>query len=413
MSGASGLYPGLVDRLVRQVAPPSVREAVLPLALRPARLPAPEQIPPRQWLYGRVLIRGYITVLVAPGGVGKTAWTMGCACSLAIGRRLTDDWVYQKSRVLVCTLEDPEEEFDRRLAAVRLHYGIPDADLDGQVYVVSGRDRRLLVAALSEDGFTVCYPDKDELVRQVKAAGIGVVIVDPFVNSHELDENNNPHINAAARAWAEIANEAGCAVLLVHHTRKGAGAGDIEGSRGAKALTDACRVGLTLSPMTEDEAAGFGISLQERRLHVRLDDAKANLSPPAAKARWFKLAGVPLNNGLPGTPWHEGDNVQAIEVWTPPETWTHTPAELNRALDLIAAGPGEGQLYSARRSGAGAGARWCGTPLVEALGVSEEQAARMVKTWLGNKLLEEREYMDPVQRKKRQGVFVVNSRRPS
>lgn len=416
MSAAPKPYGTLSDRYAAGTASiktaTNARANVAPLALRPARLPQPNEIAPRQWLYGRVLIRGYITVLVAPGGVGKTAWAMGCACSMAIGRGLINDWVYQPEKVLVCTLEDPEDEFDRRLAAMRLHHEIEDGQLKNRIFVVSGRDRRLLIAGIAEDGFTVCYPDKDALVEQVKAAGIGVIIVDPFVNSHELDENNNPHINAAARAWAEIANEANCAVLLVHHTRKGAEAGDIESSRGAKALTDACRVGLTLTPMTKDEADGFGVSERDRRLHVRLDDAKANLAPPSEKARWFKLQSVALNNGLPNTPWHEGDNVQAIETWEPPETWTHSVAELNHCLDQIAKGPGKGQLYSTRRSGAGGGSRWCGTPLMETLEVEEGRAAKMVKTWLANKVLEEREYTDPVQRKSRQGVFVVDGNRP-
>lgn len=416
MSAAPKPYPTLAERYAAGTA--SVKTAtnaqaeVKPFSLRPARLPEPSSIAPRQWLYGRVLIRGYITVLVAPGGVGKTAWAMGCACSMAIGRGLINDWVYQPEKVLVCTLEDPEDEFDRRLAAMRLHHQIDDGQLRDRIFVVSGRDRRLLIAGIAEDGFTVCYPDKDALVEQVKAAGIGIIIVDPFVNSHELDENNNPHINAAARAWAEIANEANCAVLLVHHTRKGAEAGDIEGSRGAKALTDACRVGLTLTPMTKDEAEGFGVQERDRRLHVRLDDAKANLAPPSEKARWFKLQSVALNNGVPDTPWHEGDNVQAIEAWEPPETWTHGAADLNRALDQIAAGPGKGQLYSARKSGVGGAARWCGIPIKEMLDVEEGRATKMVKAWFESGLLFEQAYDDPVQRKSRSGVFVNSTKRP-
>ena len=33
----------------------------------------PSLLPRRQWLYGQHLIRGYLSLLVAPGGVGKTA----------------------------------------------------------------------------------------------------------------------------------------------------------------------------------------------------------------------------------------------------------------------------------------------------------------------------------------------------
>lgn len=383
------------------------------LVISRARLPDPAAIPPRRWLYGRILIRGYITVLVAPGGVGKTAMSIAIALSMATGRAQAGDWVYEQSSVLCCTLEDPEDEFDRRLAAGMIHHGISADDIRDRVFVVSGRDRPLLIAALDTDGFTVCYPDKERMIQQVRAAGIGLIIVDPFVNSHELDENNNPHINAAARAWAEIANEADCAVLLVHHTRKGAESGDIEGSRGAKALTDACRVGVTLTAMTAKEAEDFGIPDKDRRLHIRLDDGKANLAPPSDKARWFKLCNVHLQNGEPGTPWHEGDHVQAVETWEPPATFNHTPDELNRVLDDIADGMGKGQLYSTRKSGAGGGPRWVGNVLVRMLEIDEGPAGRIVKTWLSSGLLVETTYTDPVQRKERKGIIVTHGKRPT
>lgn len=402
-------YRAIEESLLRS----STGKARPELTLSEAALPDPATIPPRRWLYGRILIKGFITVLVAPGGVGKTAWSMSVLTAMACGRMLIGDWVYEPQRVLCCTLEDPEDEFNRRLAATMAHHEISRPQLAGRVFVIAGRDRQLLVAALDGDGFTLSYPDKNKLVELVRAKRIGLIIVDPFVNSHELDENNNPHINAAARAWAEIANEAQCAVLLIHHTRKGAGAGDIEASRGAKALTDACRVGLTLTAMTAEEAQGYGISERDRRAFIRLDDAKANLAPPSEKARWFRLVSVDLCNGEPEPPWNEGDRVQAIESWEPPETFSHSSVELNRALDAIAAGPVQGQRYTARRSGAGGGARWCGHALMQVLGIQDGQAAKMVKVWLAEGLLTEREYEDEVQRKTRSGVFVVDAKRPT
>lgn len=377
-----------------------------PLTLKRASLPDPHLIPPRRWLYGRMLIAGYVTVLVAPGGVGKTALSVVITQSLATGRARAGDWVYQRTRVLVCTLEDPEDEFNRRMAASMLHHGIARDDLDGYVHVVSGRDRPLLIAGLDTDGFTLCYPDKSEMIRLVKLECIGLIVVDPFVNSHELDENNNPHINAAARTWAEIANDAGCAVLLVHHTRKGAVAGDMDSGRGASALIAASRVGLTLTAMVADEAKGFGIPEKERRLHIRLDDAKANLAPPSEHARWFKLVGVPLGNGEIGTPWHEGDNVQAVEVWTPPDTFTHTPAELSAVLDAIAAGPSTDRRYTARRTGAGGGPRWAGHAVMRLLDVDEGPAAKMIAAWMKEGVLVEETYKDPELRKDVNGIVV-------
>jgi hypothetical protein len=63
--------------------------------------------------------------------------------------------------------------------------------------------------------------------------------------------------------------------------------------------------------MIEDMTKTFGVGEAERRLLVRMDSAKVNIAPPAAKAAWFKLVGVELGNGTCDNP--AGDNVQTSE----------------------------------------------------------------------------------------------------
>lgn len=60
----------------QHVAAPALLHAA-PLAADPATLPAPATIPPREWLYGSRLIRRFVSVLAAPGGVGKSALALG------------------------------------------------------------------------------------------------------------------------------------------------------------------------------------------------------------------------------------------------------------------------------------------------------------------------------------------------
>ena len=94
-------------------------------------------------------------------------------------------------------------------------------------------------------------------------------------------------MDAALAAWTEVAQECQCAIGLVHHVRKGPISG-IEAARGAKAVTDASRVGLLLSAMTEDEAQALGIAAQQAHCFLRLDNAKANMAP-AFEATWFEM----------------------------------------------------------------------------------------------------------------------------
>ena len=74
--------------------------------------------PPRAWLLGSVFCRTFISSLIAEGGVGKTALRYAQLIALAIGRSLTGEHVWQRCRVIIVSLEDSDDELDRRICAV-------------------------------------------------------------------------------------------------------------------------------------------------------------------------------------------------------------------------------------------------------------------------------------------------------
>lgn len=380
----------------------------------PARLPAPAAIPPRRWLIGTLLVRGFVTVLVAPGGVGKTALATAIALAVITGRDLLGDRVWDPGNAWIINLEDPLEEVERRVAAAMIRHSIPRDDVEDRLFLHSGRDRPVVLAALHEvDGHTIVFPDRDALIYAMREEAVSLLVVDPFLRSHRLEENSNPHMDAAAAAWAQVADATGAAVLLIHHTRKGQGlAGDIEGSRGAKALTDAARIGLLLSSMSVEEANALGVDPDERWRHVRLDMAKANLSPRADQARWFRLESVGLGNATETYP--AGDHVQAIVPWTPigPLADLSTP-EINAVLDRIADAFNRAEPYAPDKRGSSGGARWAGHVLMEDAGRTEPQAKAILKSWLANGLLEIVAITNPRDRKPMRGLRVIDVKRPS
>ena len=376
--------------------------AVTPFPASPLELPDPAQIPPRRWVYGRMLVAQYISLISAPGGVGKTACFTGIGIAIAANKDVLRDHVYcGGAKVLICGLEDPRDELDRRVAAAMLHHQMPADKLRDRLISVDGRKDRLTIARLDKDGVTITYPDKDRLIARIQADEVGVVIVDPFVNSHAL-QNSNDQINAAVRAWAEVADETDSAVLLIHHTRKGAVAGDPDASRGASALNAAARVHLTLVAMS-DEAEMFGIAETDRRRYIRLDNAKANLAP-ADNARWFRLVDIPLGNAAPEYP--EGDNVQAIEHWEPPGAFGGTDMQtLARVLERLAAGPGAGEQYAYRSSSRD---RWAGHVIIAETGKSEADAKRILKAWKASGLIKIELYHSPSRRADILGIQINN-----
>jgi hypothetical protein len=379
-----------------------------PLVLEHARLPDPRDIPPRPWLYGTQLIRGFVTVLVAPGGTGKSAYAMAVAASIASGVEFLGQHIFTSGAIAVLNLEDPLDELDRRVAAIMLRHKLKTIQLQDRFYLHSGEDRAVTIAAVGPDGFSVIYPDEEALIAQIRAHGIVLLVVDPYAESHTLEENSNPDMVKAAAAWRRIARATNCAVLLVHHVRKGA-VTDIDAARGAKALTDSARVGLILSPMSQDDGEEFGIPETDRWAYVRLDDAKVNLAPKASKARWLRLEQVELGNKTDEYP--NGDKVAAIATWEPPVPAADAdPAQLNEALDVIATPPAD-WLYSPTRRGKD-NHRWAGQVLIDLLNFTENQAGALVTAWLKSGLLYREQFRD-MHRNARTGVRVDNSRRPT
>jgi hypothetical protein len=389
---------------------PAVRPATLDLYARPLLLRPPSQIPPRPWLYGRDLVRGYVTALIAGGGTGKTALAIAMALSLASGRELLGARVWRRARVWFFTLEDDLEELERRIAAARLHFDIDDAEINGYMFAHSGRDRPVIAIGRDQVTQQLAFPDRDRVIEQAKHLEVGLIVVDPYIRSHQLEENSNVDMDAAASTWAVIAQQTGAAVLLVHHTRKGALAGDIEASRGAKSLTDAARVGLLLSSMTTDEAAKLGVPEARRAQYLRLDTGKANLAPKPGGGRWLHLAGRRLQNTTSDYP--DGDDVQVIEAWEPLDPFQDMdPALINRILDTIDAGRGEGVLFSRTRKGGSK--RWAGEVIVRLAQVEAERAKLIIEAWIKSGVLIEVDFHHAAERTEQRGLKVVASKRPT
>jgi AAA domain/alpha-glutamyl/putrescinyl thymine pyrophosphorylase clade 1 len=299
---------------------------------------------PRQWLTAGQFCRTFLSGLVAPGDVGKTTLRLTQAIELATGRELVGLRVFQRCRVLVLSFEDDRAELHRRLLAICKHHGIDPSELKGWLFCrdlnagpklaeLDSKGRRRQVGAL-----------EGMLRRAIARTRCDLLILDPFVKLHGLNESDNPDMDFVCSLLIKIAQDCNIAVDSPAHTHKGAiTAGDADARRGASAQRDAGRLDYTFTVMPEDEAKQFGIAADVRKSYMRLDKAKANIVR-AVKARWFQLTSVRLDNATALYP--DGDEVQAVERWEPPETWAGVDGEtLNAILDAIDAGLGDGRRY--------------------------------------------------------------------
>ena len=128
----------LADLTSDQIAEIGVRR----IRATPFTWPEPKHIPPRRWLFGRWLLRGEVTAIIAPGGIGKSTLISGIALSLASGREFLGKTIWEGPlRVWVWNLEDDSDEIDRSLTACRIHHGITQEFCPGELFRDSGLTR--------------------------------------------------------------------------------------------------------------------------------------------------------------------------------------------------------------------------------------------------------------------------------
>jgi hypothetical protein len=306
--------------------------------------------PPRGWLLGNQFCRGFLSSLVAPGAAGKTALRLAQLLSLAIGRNLTGQHVFLRCRVLLLSFEDGRDELQRRIAAALLHHNINRSELKGWLYYATPKGIKL---AELQNGSRQRGQLEQELRANIKQLKSDIVCLDPYVKTHALEENDNNAMDFVCELLASLADDYNIAVDAPHHSRKGAASpGDPDMGRGGSSIRDAGRLVYTLTPMSEDEAKQFSVEQIHRRYYVRLDSAKVNIAPPSRTATWFKLVGVNIGNATELYP--NGDDVQTVEPWNPPDTWANVSAVmLNAVLTEIENGMPNGQRYTDKGGGTG------------------------------------------------------------
>ena len=306
------------------------------LKATPFAWPACENIPRREWLFDRHLIRGFVSATVAASGVGKSSLKIVEGLSMVSGRALLHGVAPTAPlNVWIWNGEDPLEELNRRVAAAAKHYEIKQEDCPGSLFIDSGRDQSIVIAEATRTGTVIARPVVDALKAEIAARHIDVLIVDPFVSSHRVSENDNNAIDMVAREWAGIADATKCAIELVHHSRKtGGGEVTIEDARGASALVAASRSARVINQMTPDEATKAGV--ENPRSYFRSDNGKLSMAPPSDKATWFHLASVDLGNA---PSFQQGDQVGVVTEWTWPDPLDQVSVHDLRAVQAaVAAG---------------------------------------------------------------------------
>ena len=345
------------------------------------------KLPPREWLYGNHMIRGFLTATVAPGGLGKSSLVIAETLCMVTGRELLGVTVYQPIKVLYWCGEDPQDELEKRFSATMQHYEITDKEIDGRLWVVSGREMGFNFAYQDHQDAKVNDEDIKAIREMVRELEIDLLILDPMASIHSISENSNNEMTMLLDALRDIADKEGCGIEIVHHSTKearraGSGMG-AEQARGASAITDAARSVRALSALSKTDREEAGMTVEEAAGIAMVRSVKGNMTP-GGRSSSIRLISVDLHNSTSIYP--QGDSVGVATPTVVDRTamtdWLDSTINWLTACDILAASPTI--LRKDNRA-----AEWAGLHLLRMTGQSDPETSKRFAKAMLERLAEE------------------------
>jgi hypothetical protein len=169
------------------------------------------ETPPPHWLIDALWAERAVGILGGEPKCGKSLLALEIAVAVAAGvpclRRFP---VEHAGRVLLFAAEDSHPIVRQRLEGICAAAGISLDALD--LYVITAPALRLDLTG-----------DQQRLEETVKQARPRLLVLDPFVRLHRIDENASGEVAAILSRLRQLERTYATAVLLVHHVRKSAG----------------------------------------------------------------------------------------------------------------------------------------------------------------------------------------------
>ena len=284
----------------------------------------------REWLHGTDLMRGAVSMMVAPGARAKTTWLLTCALACASGRSLLGANVYGGPlSVLYLSAEDSRNEIALRLRAAMQHHDLSNADVS-RLFVIGADQWGLPLLGTANGAPRIDPVGWNALIAELDRINPDVLIIDPLINvMGGVDANNSSVASLLTGQLAALAATGRIAVMIAHHAAKGRDPKSAESAMGAATFVNLCRIVLAIEPLDKDDAAKIGLPTWEATSVSRVVGTKQNYRPPDQDDRWFRLKDVHIENQQPPI-YVTGDRVVVIEKYEPGSSGPAFPPQLIR-----------------------------------------------------------------------------------
>ena len=163
----------------------------------------------QRWLVTGLWLEEAVGIIGAEPKCCKSFLALDLAVAVASGTACLRHFpVPQAGRVLLYAAEDALHIVRRRLEGICAAAGLSLQDLN--VQVITAPTVRLDLPA-----------DRDRLARTVDALKPRLLVLDPFVRLHRIDENASGEVAPLLAYLRELQRRHHLAVLVVHHSKKG------------------------------------------------------------------------------------------------------------------------------------------------------------------------------------------------
>jgi RecA-family ATPase len=265
-------------------------EQMLPV-VRVAEL-ASDEIAER-WLVDQLWCVNAVGVIGGAPKCAKTWLGLDLALSVATGTPCLGKYnVPEPGPVLVYLAEDALPAVRERVDGMARHRGLDLAEVE--IHVITAP-----VLRLDRD------PDRTRLLETTRRLRPRLLILDPLVRLHGVDENNAGEVAALLAYFRSLQRQFDVSVLLVHHTKKnavgGAGAGrGLRGSSDIHAFGDSNlylrRAKEHLSLTTEHRAAAASppvhlalVTTNPEKIHLEVVERQEDRKPGSLEERVLDL----------------------------------------------------------------------------------------------------------------------------
>ena len=273
--------------------------------------------PPRHWLLYNTLPLGKVGMLVAPGGTGKSFFSIQLAVAVATGLRLADHWEVDEvgSSLILCAEEDDDDLHHRLrdvLSATVAYTPALQQLIEQRVHIKSMLTENNLMTHANDRREIVPTEYVDRLILTAKQIpDLRLIVIDPASRFRGGDEIAAQDTTRFVETLERLRSATGATVLLVHHTNKlsaNADEANQGAARGSSALTDGVRWQMNLNKPNKTQAKVHGVLDSNRHEYVLATITKNNGAPPQPAVMLQRGPGGVLGAVMPSAPTQSSEN---------------------------------------------------------------------------------------------------------